>query len=108
MRACNCAISYRRTGPAAGSSRAAKCSATTAAGFSAEYPGVEIRLRDVVAQRIEDLVRSGSVDFGLGVQARASSGLAFKPLMVDQLCLLLPVGHPLNDGRPLALADLDG
>lgn len=77
-------------------------------GFSADYPGVEIRLRDVVAQRIEDLVRSGSVDFGLGVQARASSGLAFRPLMVDQLCLLLPVGHPLNDGRPLALADLDG
>lgn len=77
-------------------------------GFSDAYPGVEIRLRDVVAQRIEDLVRSGSVDFGLGVLGRASSGLTFRPLMVDHLCLLLPIGHPLNDGGPLDLADLDG
>jgi LysR family carnitine catabolism transcriptional activator len=76
-------------------------------GFSDDFPGVEIRLRDVVAQRIEDLVRNGSVDFGLSVQSRASSGLSFRPLMVDHLCLLLPVEHPLNDGRPLALADLD-
>ncbi|WP_397452844.1 LysR family transcriptional regulator [Pseudomonas sp. NA-150] len=76
--------------------------------FGDDYPGVEIRLRDVVAQRIDELVRSGDVDFGLGVQAKNATGLAFKPLMVDHLCLLLPTGHTLADGRNLTLAELEG
>ncbi|MGV8916552.1 MAG: LysR family transcriptional regulator [Pseudomonas sp.] len=76
--------------------------------FGEDYPGVEIRLRDVVAQRIEELVRNGDVDFGLGVQTRNASGLAFKPLLVDRLCLFLPMGHALANSRNLTLAALEG
>ncbi|KPA86978.1 LysR substrate-binding domain-containing protein, partial [Pseudomonas asplenii] len=32
--------------------------------FREAYPGVEVRLRDVVAQRIDALVRDNEVDFG--------------------------------------------
>lgn len=75
--------------------------------FSDAHPGVELRLRDVVAGQIEDLVRAAEVDFGFGVRTHAASGLNFQPLLMDRLCLLLPPAHPWNDGRTLSLADLD-
>jgi LysR family carnitine catabolism transcriptional activator len=75
--------------------------------FADLHPGVEVRLRDVVAQQVEDQVRAGSVDFGLSVAPRSAGGLRFQPLLVDRICLLLPLDHPLNDGRTVTLADLD-
>ncbi|MCF5387323.1 LysR family transcriptional regulator, partial [Pseudomonas syringae] len=45
--------------------------------FRERFPGVEVRLRDVVAQRIDALVMEREVDFGLGVQARPTHGLEF-------------------------------
>ncbi|MBF7144729.1 MULTISPECIES: LysR family transcriptional regulator [Pseudomonas] len=75
--------------------------------FGHLHPGIEVRLRDVVAQQVEDQVRAGSVDFGLSVAPRSAAGLRFEPLLVDRICLLLPLDHPLNDGRPLTLAHLD-
>lgn len=74
--------------------------------FRDEYPGVEVRLRDLVADRICEQVRDGDVDFGLGVRPRLGHGLDFKPLMQDRLCLFVAVGHPLASGT-LALVDLD-
>jgi DNA-binding transcriptional LysR family regulator len=72
------------------------------------YPGVEIRLRDVVAQRIDALVREGEVDFGLGVRARMAHGLEFEVVMMDRLRLFVPLGHPLARRRSVTLADLAG
>ena len=77
-------------------------------GFNDSHPGIEIRLRDVVAQRIDELVRNGDADFGLGVRARNGAGLAFRPLLVDRLCLYLPVDHPLAAKADVRLADLSG
>lgn len=77
-------------------------------GFNDSHPGIEIRLRDVVAQRIDELVRNGDADFGLGVSAKNSAGLAFRPLLVDRLCLYLPVDHPLVVQAEVHLADLSG
>ncbi|WNW09708.1 LysR family transcriptional regulator [Pseudomonas sp. DTU_2021_1001937_2_SI_NGA_ILE_001] len=74
--------------------------------FRGEFPGIEVRLRDVVADRICELVRDGDVDFGLGVRPRMVHGLDFQTLMQDRLCLFVPIGHPLADGT-LTLADLD-
>lgn len=74
--------------------------------FAQAYPGIEVRLRDLVAERICERVRDADVDFGLGVQAKLSHGLDFAPLMQDRLCLFVPLGHRLASG-PLSLADLD-
>ncbi|WP_338525378.1 LysR family transcriptional regulator [Pseudomonas batumici] len=76
--------------------------------FRQAYPGIEIRLRDVVAQRIDSLVRENEVDFGLGVRARLNHGLDFEVVMVDRLCLFLPDEHPLTRKTTLELADLNG
>ncbi|WP_415760208.1 LysR family transcriptional regulator [Pseudomonas sp. LT1P18] len=74
--------------------------------FREQFPGVEVRLRDVVAQRIDTLVRDGEVDFGLGVRARMSHGLEFQVVMEDRLCLFIPVDHPLAKRRSVTLGEL--
>lgn len=74
--------------------------------FRQSHPGIEVRLRDLVAERITERVRDGDVDFGLGVRARLGHGLDFTPLLQDRLCLFVPEDHALASG-PLMLADLD-
>jgi LysR family carnitine catabolism transcriptional activator len=76
--------------------------------FREQFPGVEVRLRDVVAQRIDALVREGEVDFGLGVKARMSHGLDFQVVMTDRLCLFVPHAHPLARHSTIKLAALAG
>lgn len=76
--------------------------------FREQFPGVEIRLRDVVAQRIDALVREGEVDFGLGVRARMTHGLDFQVVMVDRLCLFIPGKHPLASRQSVTLSALAG
>lgn len=76
--------------------------------FREQFPGVEVRLRDVVAQRIDALVRECEVDFGLGVRARVGHGLAFEVVMVDRLSLFVPADHPLARKRSVTLQALAG
>lgn len=74
--------------------------------FREQFPGVEVRLQDVVAQRIDALVRDAEVDFGLGVRARMSHGLEFQVVMEDRLCLFIPLDHPLAKRHSVTLAEL--
>jgi DNA-binding transcriptional LysR family regulator len=74
--------------------------------FREQFPGVEVRLRDVVAQRIDALVREGEVDFGLGVRARMAHGLEFEVVLTDRLCLFVPAGHPLSMKTSIKLDEL--
>lgn len=76
--------------------------------FREQFPGVEVRLRDVVAQRIDALVRDGDVDFGVGVRARMSHGLDFQVVMVDRLSLFVPAHHPLAKRQSISLSELAG
>ncbi len=76
--------------------------------FREAFPGVEVRLRDVVAQRIDALVRENEVDFGLGVRARLNHGLDFEVVMVDRLCLFVPQQHALARKKRVRLSDLSG
>jgi LysR family carnitine catabolism transcriptional activator len=74
--------------------------------FRQQFPGVQVRLRDVVAQRIDTLVRDGEVDFGVGVRPRMGHGLAFDVVMVDRLCLFVPADHALATRASVDLKDL--
>ncbi|WP_460042859.1 LysR family transcriptional regulator [Pseudomonas sp. S2_H01] len=76
--------------------------------FREQFPGVEVRLRDVVAQRIDALVRDGEVDFGVGVRARMNHGLAFQVVMVDRLSLFVPARHALAKRSSITLSELAG
>ena len=74
--------------------------------FRERYAGIDVRLHDVVAHRIHAQVRAGEVDFGIGVRARLSHGLAFVPVLNDRLCAFVPLDHPLARQRRVTLAQL--
>ncbi len=74
--------------------------------FRERFAGIEVRLHDLVAHRIHAQVRSGEVDFGIGVRARLSHGLDFAPVLNDRLCAFVPEDHPLTRHPSLTLAQL--
>jgi len=74
--------------------------------FRERFAGIDVRLHDLVAHRIHAQVRSGEVDFGIGVRARLSHGLAFMPVLNDRLCAFVPLDHPLARHRALTLEQL--
>ena len=74
--------------------------------FRERFAGIEVRLHDLVAHRIHAQVRSGEVDFGIGVRARLSHGLDFVPVLNDRLCAFVPLDHGLTRYRSLTLAQL--
>lgn len=74
--------------------------------FAQSHPGIEVRLRDLVAERINERVRDADVDFGIGVRSRLGHGLEFSPLLRDRLCLFVRADHPLAEGA-LTLVALD-
>jgi LysR family transcriptional regulator, carnitine catabolism transcriptional activator len=72
------------------------------AGFSGQYPGIQIDLRDGRAGEIRGWIMSGEVDVGLSSFPDDMAGLSFTPLFDDGLVLVRP--HP-KSGAPTNLND---
>lgn len=54
------------------------------------------------------LVAAGDLDVAVASPPPARLGLAFEPLFVEPLALLVPAGHPLARRRTVRVADLEG
>ncbi len=78
----------------------------TIAEFQKQYPGIVVRLRDVLAQRIVRLVREEEVDIGIGTLRVPEPDMQFTPLFTDHLGVIFPAGHPLERRRTVALKSL--
>lgn len=76
------------------------------ASFISSNPGIKVRIHDVVAQRIVDLVKSGDVDFGIGSLTRKDREVIAEPLWTDNLWVFVDREHPLAAKRSVRLADL--
>jgi LysR family carnitine catabolism transcriptional activator len=74
--------------------------------FGESYPGVVVRVRDVVAGKIVELVKSGEVDFGIGTQLRPDREITMEKLFTDRMCVFAPTTHPLAQRRLVTLRDL--
>lgn len=74
--------------------------------FSKLYPGIEVRIKDVVAERVIDAVKKEEVDFGVGSRLRPDGDLRAKLLLVDKLCAFVPRDHPLTRQASVALVEL--
>jgi len=74
--------------------------------FTSQYPGISIRVHDVVARQIIHLVDSGDVDFGIGSLVGKSPGVEAQKLLIDRLCAFVPVSHPLAHNKSISLATL--
>ena len=76
------------------------------AAFVAANPGIKVRIHDVVAQRIIELVKAGDVDFGVGSLIRKDRELVVEPLWTDEMRLFVDRRHALAARRSVRLGDL--
>ena len=76
--------------------------------LAAHHQGITVRVRDVVADRVVELVKSGEVDFGLGSCGRVDRELTDQPLLADRLAAFVQKNHRLAGKRHVALRDVAG
>ena len=76
---------------------------STIAEFQKQYPGIVVRLRDVLAYRNVRLVKEEEVDFGIGTLRMPDPDIEFTPLLTDHLGVIFPAGHTVERRRTITL-----
>jgi len=74
--------------------------------FQKQYPGIVVRLRDVLAERNVRLVKEEEIDFGIGTLRMPDPDIQFTPLLTDHLGVIFPAGHPVERQRSVTLKSL--
>ncbi len=74
--------------------------------FDEKYPGVTIRLYDVIAEQIFVQVAEGKADFGIGPRPTGRRQFDFRPLTSDPFVAVVPRGHVLANRKSVSLFDL--
>jgi LysR family carnitine catabolism transcriptional activator len=78
------------------------------AALALEHAGIVVRVRDQVAGRVVEIVKSGEADFGLGTCQDVDRGVSTEPFSSDRLAAFVPRAHPLARRTRIALKELAG
>lgn len=80
---------------------------TLVPGFRAQYPGVELVLRESTSARILEMLNEEALDIGIvRTPLLQAHGATLHTLQRDRYVAVLPSGHPLVQRSVLRLADL--
>ena len=63
--------------------------------FHLQYPSINIKVHDVIAEDTVAMVRSGKAELAISFDPGKSEDLLFEPLFTDVFIAALPEGHPL-------------
>jgi DNA-binding transcriptional LysR family regulator len=74
--------------------------------LAVRHQGLAVRVRDVVADRVVELVKSGEVDVGVGSCGRVDRELSERPLFVDRLAAFVPPDHRLAARRQVTMREV--
>jgi LysR family transcriptional regulator, carnitine catabolism transcriptional activator len=74
--------------------------------FPRLYPGVTVRILDVVADRVVESVSRETADFGIGTVVRHVKGLDTELLFSDRLCAFVPKNHEIARKSGVTLREL--
>ena len=76
--------------------------------FHERYPAVELTVREQSSEELAAMLRDDEIDVAfLSVTERIQSrGLALRPLVSEELVVVLPIEHPLAGNELLRLRDL--
>ena len=78
------------------------------AAHNQHFPGVELHLREGVQGQVQEDVRAGIADFGLGYVEDPPPGFLTEPLAREEFHVVLPRDHPLAGQARVKLAALRG
>ena len=70
------------------------------------YPGIVVQIKDVVAEKIMEMVRREEVEFGIGIRMAQDRDTVATPLLVDRLCAFVPTSHVLAKRDSVTLKEL--
>jgi DNA-binding transcriptional LysR family regulator len=70
------------------------------------HEGLVVRVRDGVAGRVVDLVRTGEVDFGISGHGPLDRDIEESPLFIDRLAAFVRADHPLAARRYVTLREI--
>lgn len=76
--------------------------------FVQQHPDVSVLLDDCAPDQFLSRVLSEAVEFGIGTPERLGADIDARPLLKDQLCVVLEAAHPLAARRRVRWADLAG
>lgn len=74
--------------------------------FRAKYPEVSISLRIAGSRQVQDWVEQGHVEVGVVGALPTSRALESRPLMDDDLVLVVPPDHPLVTRKTVTIEDV--
>lgn len=74
--------------------------------FAKRYPGISVRVRELVHSDLLEAVRRREVDFGIGPVCEKKGGLDFTPVFIDDYVALLPKGYRHGGRSGIALREL--
>lgn len=74
--------------------------------FKILHPKIKIKLRIANTERIEDLMHSGFIDFGIVEGKTARGKTVTERLISDQLTLIVHPNHPLTRKKAVSVLDL--
>jgi len=76
--------------------------------FVASHPGVHLRILDGLSHSVLDNVAAGAADLGITIGDWLPDGLTARPLVSDQMAVLLPPDHPLCEQPVLTWTQVAG
>ncbi|SEG48245.1 LysR family transcriptional regulator [Marinobacterium lutimaris] len=71
-----------------------------------DYPGVNVEVHDVIAERVVDMVREHRIEVGITFDPGSSEDLRFQPLFEDEFIAVLPADHPCGRDGSISWTDL--
>lgn len=71
------------------------------AGFNRRYPNINVLIDDIVAERVNERVRTGRAEIGITFKPDDMKDLVFISLFDDRFVAAIPNGHPLCSKRRL-------
>ncbi len=74
--------------------------------LNAEYPGIAVRLVELIGTTVSDAVKAGEVDFGIGSYAKIDRELTYQHLWSDRMAAFVSVRHALAKRRTLTFREV--
>ena len=76
------------------------------ADFHRQYPNIHIRVHDVIAENVVQMVREERCELGITFAPEDAPDLNFQPLFKDRFVAILPAKHPLLAKQQLRWIDV--
>lgn len=100
------ALKHGRVTIAATPSIAASLVPPVMAEFRLAFPDIDVRLIEDISQVVDNLVRTGIADFGVGPGRGRQTDLTFSPLFEERFLAVARSGHALSGAKSVTLAQL--